>query len=150
MTEEINQKPNIIHTLSSTQSFEILEETPKTINKDFSYDVLPNKDNLDDDDNEPQTLDEEIVNNSPVKDILQSDSFSLKKEQIKQMIRLFKESGQNTKTRREIRSLERHLEKLEESEKNNMDYEKFKATMIENIKNDKNMNQSIKKLYKKE
>jgi hypothetical protein len=148
MSEEINQKPKFNNILSS-QSFEVLGETPKTNDKDCSYDIL-------DDDNEPQTLDEDIIDNNDKikvqhdfleKNYLQKENYSFQKERTKNAIYLLKESKQNTNTRREIRSLERHLEKLEESEKNNVDYVKFKENMNENAKNDKNMNKSLRNLY---
>jgi hypothetical protein len=152
----MSEESNNIHKTVSTQSFEILGETPKTNNKDCSYDVLPNDSSLEknDYDDEPQILDEDIENindidnklyvpyNSPLK-----ESYYSKKEQVKNVMLLLKESGINAKTRREIRALERHLEKLEENEKNDVDYFKFKTMMVENAKNDKNMNQSLKELY---
>lgn len=158
----MSNETNIMHQTVSTQSFEVLGETPKTNNKECSYDILPNDsgleqnndyDNYDNYDNEPQMLDEaiddimQVPQNSPQKGNLKPDSYGSKKEQIKNAIYLLKECGQNMKTRREIRSLERHLEKLEESEKTNVDYLKFTNMMKTNVKTDKNMNEYLKKIY---
>lgn len=149
----MSQDSNNMHKTMSTQSFDIFGETSKT--NECSYDVLPN-DEYNDFDEEPQILDEEfddklkVPYNSPLKEELQIESFSSKREQIKYKLSLLssqKEHGQSAKTRRDIRALERHLEKLGECEKNGTDFSKFKSMMVENAKNDKNMNLYLKQIY---
>ena len=54
----------------------------------------------------------------------------------------------DTKSKRELRALERHLDKLHFAEKNGVEYEKFKNAMQETAKNDKNMNDCLRNIYK--
>jgi hypothetical protein len=49
--------------------------------------------------------------------------------------------------RKELKCLERHYDKLVESEKKNILFCEFKSRMVETAKNDKNMNNVLKKLY---
>lgn len=143
-----------IKIIPSNNSFDIIGDTPKTgeasKNKKFSsYDILPETNESENDDDIP-TLDEDgtqlkAPQNSP--SINFKDTFMTKQTQIQNLIcELKKDKSSNA--RRDIKCLERHLEKLYESEKNNLDFHEFKNKMIETAKNDKNMNVILKKLYK--
>jgi hypothetical protein len=148
----MSKETNKMHQTASTQSFEVLGDTPKTNNKEMSYDLLPDEN---ENENEPQLLDETLDDNntnqppqiSTQKKVSEADSYASKKDQINNTICQLRKSGQNSNIRKEVRALERHLEKLEEAQKNDIDYTKFKENMIENAKNDKNMNKSLKQLY---
>jgi hypothetical protein len=170
MNTENNQEEQKMSHTNSTQSFDIIGETsPKVYEKNFSYEILPsfennaenNCNNNSDSDSEPQELDETldldneektgknlpVPYNSPVMNSKKSDTYELKILQIKKKIDSLKLSEQNTKTKRELRSLERHLDKIMENKINGIQYDKFKIDMLKFIKEDKNMNQSIKDLY---
>ena len=106
-----------------------------------------------DDSNEPQILDEEahspqliVPQNSPSSS-LNENSYMFKKEQIMRVMQMLRETPSNNKTRREIRSLERHLENVIESERKFICYDIFKDNMKTAAKNDKNMGTTLKNLY---
>lgn len=142
-----------IQTVPSNSSFDIIGDTPKTgednNNKFSSYAILPEANDNDNDDDIPN-LDEDgtqlkVPFNSP--EVRFKENFLTKKTQIQNLVNELKKD-KNTNARRDIKCLERHLDKLCESEKNNVNFYEFKNKMIENAKNDKNMNVILKNLYK--
>lgn len=133
----------------SNNSFEIIDETPKTdtnTKKFSSYDILPS--NNDNDEDIP-ILDEDcteslkVPNNSP--QVTFTESYQTKIVQIQNMIADLKKNNM----RKEIKCLERHCEKLIDSEKKNLPFLEFKNKMLETAKNDKNMSSILKKMYQK-
>lgn len=134
--------------IPSNNSFEIIDNTPKTdteTKKFNSYEILPLNDDVDNDD--IPILDEDgtellkVPQNSPSNTF--TESYQTKKVQVQGLILELKKIN----ARKELKCLERHYEKLDESEKKNIPYCDFKNKMIETAKYDKNMNGVLKKLY---
>ncbi len=141
-----NQEIKII-SLPSNNSFEIIGDTPKTdenTKKFNSYDILPS---YNEDDEDIPVLDEDgtellkVPHNSPSNTY--AESYLTKKTQVQILMTELKKKNM----RKELKCLERHYDKLVESEKKNILFCEFKSKMVETAKNDKNMNDVLKKLY---
>jgi hypothetical protein len=145
-----NKEEIKINNVPSNNSFEIIDNTPKTENKNTkfnSYEILPEGNDSDDD---LPILDEDgtsilkVPQNSPAHNY--TESYSTKKVQIQNLMTEFKKTN-SSNSRRDFKCLERHLEKLDDSEKKNIAFAEFKNKMVDTAKNDKNMNAVLKKLY---
>ena len=147
----MSQEEIKINQTQSSQSFEILDspQTEKTVSSE-SYDVFPNIKNTNDNDDDLPPLDDEYVQvptNSPHLSCIQIDGYDLKKEQIKKLIKMIKLKGSSIKERREIKSLEKHLDKLVEYEKKQIDFNLVNKMMKTFAKTDNKMNNVLKNLY---
>lgn len=147
MENQENQEIKI-NNMPSNSSFEIIGDTPKTENKSTkfnSYEILPEEDNDDIpmlDEDETDVL--KVPQNSPAHTY--TESYQTKKMQIQNLMMLLKQTN-TSHSRREFKCLERHFEKMVEAEKKSLIFSEFKSKMIETAKNDKNMNEILKKMY---
>lgn len=99
--------------------------------------------------NEPQILDDEIFppvpHNSPTttKNI---HTYMYKKEQIMKCIQSLQKIN-DIKSKKTQKVLEKHLEKILEYEKKNIEFQIFENQMLITAKHDKNINPVLKNLY---
>lgn len=157
-----------VTTVPSTQSFDIICDTPTTneTNKKF-----PSGDNIvrSDSDDYINLLDEEVGQNNnedadknndeedeqndnlppaPVNTPgLNNNNYDTKITQTIEVIDQLKSMPADNKTKKTIKSLEKHLEKIKEAEKKGVSYDEFIMRMIDAVKNDKQMNKYLRNLY---
>lgn len=127
----------------------------------FSYDVISSEynqsqNNIDEiliNENEENNSLKNILTNTPINKHLKineksNNDYYLVKENLEKHLEFYKKIENSIISRRNIRSLERHLLKIKNAELLGINYKKFKNNMIKNIKNDSiNINDAIKKLY---
>lgn len=140
----INQK-----TLS-TQSFDIIDETPKTGNTSQSFENILTE--TDDDVKLDEELENSFVNvpcNSPAfSSPDHDDNYSVKQNQISQILKTLKDAKtRDKKTKHEITALTRHLEKLCYAEKQGVKFEDYKQNIVNSYKLNKNTNEVLKNMY---
>jgi hypothetical protein len=162
MENQIDAGLTVMHNIKSTQSFdvidmlpksesntyEILDETPKSDNKNQnfgSFDVLAQDDDLPilDDDSDKSQNGQNVVEQQYA-----LSEYSFKKTEVETLLARLKKAGMCTKDKKDIKCLENHLQKLNDSEKNGVSFFTFNEMMETNTKNDKKMNPYLKKLYK--
>jgi len=147
----MSQEETPVSKLASTNSFEIISTSPNTNDTSKqtqfgSYEVLPM--------NESDILDENGENislpvpcNSPnTKNIEIEFGYKEKTEKILKEIENLK-NNKNSKTRQIVRSLERHINKLNNAENNGILFEEFNENMKKAAQNDKTMNNILKNMY---
>jgi hypothetical protein len=156
-------------TLSS--SFDIIENSPQTviigstfpdvaisnnttIGSTFSDNVISNNDiersNSYCENDHHRSTDNEcdnygVPNNTPVHTEM-PENYEIKKKQIEMNIQILRGS-KTSSARSEIRAMKRHLDKLEESMKNKVDFAEFRLKTAEKYKTDKNVNLILKRMY---
>ena len=137
----------VYHDVSS-QSFDVIGETPKTDNK---YNKTFPTEEYDENDNVPK-LDEDLSEhicvpcNTPRTSL---DSYAVKKNQITEHIQTLKTNKvySPTQIRREIAAINRHLYKLLQAEKNGISFEEYKNRIVESYKLNNNVHVSLKNIY---
>ncbi len=140
------------------------QNTEKTtqLNSSQSYDILDNKnssyDNMDFED-EPTVLDESLDDkkcHSPDTQQLhvptntprnKEESYSTKREGVKNAMSFYKKTNHDIKSRRQIKSLGRHLERLNKAENDGIVYEEFKKMIKADLVVNKGTNESVRMLY---
>jgi hypothetical protein len=171
MTENIENTENTPK-FPSNQSFDVISSSKDSeSNKDIdsrgnnhSYDILPSlpseadkmEENIDSD-NEELILDDKIIDeterpevpsNTPNEESIENkESYFTKKEEINESIKHYKETSHDIKSRRQIKSLERHLTRLEKAEASGILFVDFRQMIINEAMKDKHMNESVKNLY---
>jgi hypothetical protein len=145
-TNRLMENKKITHT-ESTQSFDIIGDTPISCKKNQKF---PSNDSIDDD--YINLLDEEIVDNNilPVPTNtprLSNNDYDNKINEIIIILNNLKSDVSDSKTKKNIKSLEKHIDKLKEKQNKNIKFEEIVKEMQLSAKNDKHMNKYLKNIY---
>jgi hypothetical protein len=133
---DIDSKGNYIDSKGQIHSYDILNfETEKSQENIDTYDENP--------------IDETILNNDDnnEENEVQIENYSTKHKEIINSIALHKKTKSDIKSRRQIRSLENHLQRLKKAESENITFSEFKNQFINELKINKNICESVKKLW---
>jgi hypothetical protein len=104
--------------------------TTRTLSQQ-SFDIIEDDDIIDD-------LDDELT-----------ESYETKRAQINSLIKTMKSPDYvDKKTQNEIRALTRHLDKLNDAQRRNVNFVEFKNANIVAYSRDKNVSTTLKNLYK--
>ena len=144
--------------IQSNQSFDIISNTPTTNENNIKFpssnNIVYNNsndyDNLLDKEIEKYNDEQYIIfppapSNTPILNI--KDNFDTKITQITEVIDQLESTQSNNKIKKNIKSLKKHLKKIQTDKKKGMKYEEFIMKMINAIKNDKQINKHLKNLY---
>jgi|SRR3989344_5644047 len=134
---------------TSSQSFDIINETPKTDDKKITFNA--------ENDSEMPKLDEDLISpeyvkvpcNTPTATKEQPDSYEHKKNQITEYMQMLRTNQiySPIRIKREIVAFSRHLEKLLLAEKKGIPFEKFKNHIITSYQSNNNVHVALKNIY---
>ncbi len=149
MEEKNNENKFANNILISNTSYDIISE--KDTNR--SYDIFPSEnENIFEDDVSLQ-LDEEYSNYKKniqtigSGDKILEETYSRKIGQVKESLDFYKKMNHDLKSRREKKSLERHLQRLSKARESGLSFLEFKELFIKELEKDNNINESVRKLW---
>jgi hypothetical protein len=148
---QIDSKGNIINRNDRTKSYDILNfETEKSQENIDSYDENPidetilNNENNKEDNNEDNI---EMILQQSDKKLTQIENYASKRKEIINCITTHKKTKSDIKSKRQIRSLENHLQRLIKAELSNISFSDFKEQFTNELNINKNTCESVKKLW---